>query len=212
MDQRKERSHLLSHFLQTSLSSIKVDWAPISTVHRILQAGILGWVAMPSSRGSDPGIEPEFPMALALQADSLSNNSYQRSPFLNRTCFDYYLIEFLWISTDDGWVIKPGPLCSLNLAWILKGSANLRYYYLKSSCRTVPSSFVGSWDWTVISCSSVLLAIEIALTLRKPWDGFFWQNWQLFLGMYFYLLPPKCPRDTSSLRPRFVSQRPWGQS
>ena len=75
---------------------------PISTVHRILQAGILGWVAMPSSRGSDPGIEPEFPMALALQADSLSNNSYQRSPFLNRTCFDYYLIEFLWISTDDG--------------------------------------------------------------------------------------------------------------
>ena len=26
MDQRKERSHLLSHFLQTSLSSIKVDW------------------------------------------------------------------------------------------------------------------------------------------------------------------------------------------
>ena len=47
---------------------------PISTVHRILQAGILGWVAMPSSRGSDPGIEPEFPVALALQADSLSNN------------------------------------------------------------------------------------------------------------------------------------------
>ena len=39
------------------------------TVHGILQAGILQWVAFPCSRDlPDPGIEPESP---ALQADSL---------------------------------------------------------------------------------------------------------------------------------------------
>ena len=42
---------------------------PVSSVHGILQAGILEWVAMPFSRGSSqPGIESVFP---ALQAASL---------------------------------------------------------------------------------------------------------------------------------------------
>ena len=42
---------------------------PGSSIHGILQAGILEWVAMPSSRGSSqPGIKPASP---ALQADSL---------------------------------------------------------------------------------------------------------------------------------------------
>ena len=42
---------------------------PGSSVHEILQARILEWVAMPSSRDlPDPGIEPRSP---ALQADSL---------------------------------------------------------------------------------------------------------------------------------------------
>ena len=44
---------------------------PSCSVHGILQARILEWVAMPSSRGSallDPEIEPTSP---ALQADSL---------------------------------------------------------------------------------------------------------------------------------------------
>ena len=42
---------------------------PGSSVHGILQARILEWVAMPSSRSlPDPGIEPR---SLALQADSL---------------------------------------------------------------------------------------------------------------------------------------------
>ena len=42
---------------------------PGSSVHGTLQAKVLEWVAMPSSRGSsDPGIEPGSP---ALQADSL---------------------------------------------------------------------------------------------------------------------------------------------
>ena len=42
---------------------------PGSSAHGILQARILEWVAMPSSRGSsNPGIKPRSP---ALQADSL---------------------------------------------------------------------------------------------------------------------------------------------
>ena len=46
--------------------------SPGSSVHGILQARILDWVAMPSSRDlPDPGIEPESPVAPALQADSL---------------------------------------------------------------------------------------------------------------------------------------------
>ena len=46
-----------------------MDYSPKgSFVHGILQARILVWVAMPSSRGcSDPGIGPVSP---ALQADS----------------------------------------------------------------------------------------------------------------------------------------------
>ena len=42
---------------------------PGSSVHGLLQAKILEWVAMPSSRGSSqPGIKPRFP---TLQADSI---------------------------------------------------------------------------------------------------------------------------------------------
>ena len=44
---------------------------PGSSLHRILQARILEWVAIPFSRGSpDPGTEPGSP---ALQADSLKS-------------------------------------------------------------------------------------------------------------------------------------------
>ena len=44
---------------------------PGSSVHGILQARILEWVAIPSPRNlSDPGIEPRSP---ALQADSLTS-------------------------------------------------------------------------------------------------------------------------------------------
>ena len=50
---------------------------PGSSVHGILQARILEWIAVPFSRGSsDLGIEPGPP---ALQADSLPL-SHQRSP------------------------------------------------------------------------------------------------------------------------------------
>ena len=45
---------------------------PGSSVNRILQARILKWVAMPSSRDLlDPRMEPASPVSPVLQADSL---------------------------------------------------------------------------------------------------------------------------------------------
>ena len=45
---------------------------PGSSVHWILQARILEWIAISSSRGfPDPGIKPASPASPALQADSL---------------------------------------------------------------------------------------------------------------------------------------------
>ena len=47
---------------------------PGSSVHGILQARILEWVAMPSSRGSpDPGIETVSVYASFIAGDSLPN-------------------------------------------------------------------------------------------------------------------------------------------
>ena len=51
-----------------------------SSVHGILQARILEWVGMPTSRDlPNPGMEPASPAAPALQADSLLL-SHQGSP------------------------------------------------------------------------------------------------------------------------------------
>ena len=49
-----------------------IDCSPPGSVHGILQARILEWVVMPSSRGSSqPRNQPMSPAAPALQADSL---------------------------------------------------------------------------------------------------------------------------------------------
>ena len=57
-----------------------MDYSPTgSSVHGILQARILEWVTIPSSRCPDPGIEPRSP---TLQADSLLSELHGRSLFL----------------------------------------------------------------------------------------------------------------------------------
>ena len=51
---------------------------PGSSVHGILQARILEWVAVPSSRNlPDPGIKPVSPVSPALQADSLPQSHWE---------------------------------------------------------------------------------------------------------------------------------------
>ena len=48
---------------------------PGSSIHRILQARILDWIAIPFSRGSSyPGIEPKTP---ELQAQSLPPTTWE---------------------------------------------------------------------------------------------------------------------------------------
>ena len=66
-----------------------IDCSPSgSSVHRILQARILEWVAIlchTSGDLPDPGIKPMFPVASALQPDSLPL-SYRGSPIYSMQC------------------------------------------------------------------------------------------------------------------------------
>ena len=74
---------------------------PGSSVHRISQARILVWVAMPSTRRpSDPWIEPTSPAAPALQADSLP--LVKNSPAKAGDVRDSQLIPGLWRSLGGG--------------------------------------------------------------------------------------------------------------
>ena len=69
-----------------SLQSCLTLWDTIdcslsgSSVHGILQARILEWVAMPSFRGNlpDPGIEPTSPTSFALAGEFFTTNATSR--------------------------------------------------------------------------------------------------------------------------------------
>ena len=73
--------HAQSFQLCPSLCNPMDCSSPGSSVHGILQARILEWVAMlsPPRDLPDPGIESVSPVAIALQADSLSL-SHWRGP------------------------------------------------------------------------------------------------------------------------------------
>ena len=63
---------VLSHFSLILLCDPMDHSSAGSSVHGILKARILEWVAMPSSRDlPDPGIVPESPVTQALKVDSL---------------------------------------------------------------------------------------------------------------------------------------------
>ena len=60
---------------------------PGSPVHRILQATILEWVTVPSSRASSqPRVQPAFPVAPALQVDSYCWDTSE-APHTAKSCF-----------------------------------------------------------------------------------------------------------------------------
>ena len=68
---------------------------PGSSVHGILQARILEWVAMPSSRDlHNPGTEPKAP---ALQADSLPSEPPREYDMTNRFIFLDLLSSAKWL-------------------------------------------------------------------------------------------------------------------
>ena len=74
-----------------------MDFSPLgSSVHGVLQARILEWVAMPSSRNLlNPGIEPASP---ALQADSLPAEP-SRKPLTHSSAL-YILTDRLFCCVD----------------------------------------------------------------------------------------------------------------
>ena len=94
---------------------------PVFSVHGILWARILEWVAIPFARGSShPGIEPASPVSPALQVDSLPL-SHLRSLYSLSVHLAYFFQS--WIP----------PLCSLVehckglfLGAMLKGTADYR--------------------------------------------------------------------------------------
>ena len=55
---------------------------PGSSIHGMLQAGILEWVAIPFFRSYNPGIEPGSP---ALQADSLPSEPPEKSIYEHKS-------------------------------------------------------------------------------------------------------------------------------
>ena len=60
---------------------------PGSSVHRILQARILGWIAVPSSReSSDPGIEPASLMSPALAGRFFTTGTIWEAQFFFNNC------------------------------------------------------------------------------------------------------------------------------
>ena len=73
-----------------------------SSVHGILQAGILEWVAIPFSGDlPDPGIEPKSP---ALQVDSLPSEPPGK-PFLNHRN-DHFSVLFKYLFSLNAAKIK----------------------------------------------------------------------------------------------------------
>ena len=71
-------AHMLSHFSRVQLFATLWISQPGSSLHGILQARILEWVAILSSRGlPNPGIDPRSPI---LQADSLPSEPPQKLP------------------------------------------------------------------------------------------------------------------------------------
>ena len=100
---------------------------PSSSVHGILPARILEWVAIPFSRWSpDPGIEPWSP---ALQADSLPSEPPGKSPISNNHLLTSWIMNLLGSNLDRTWLgtsgicwqgrltlfSEAGFLCSLGL-------------------------------------------------------------------------------------------------
>ena len=103
-----------------------MDWSsPGSSVHRILQARILEWVAMPSSRGSsNPGIKPRSP---ALQADSLPAEPQGKPK--NTGVGSLSLLQRIFLPQESNW----GLLHCRQILYQLNYQGSPRIYYLLSN-------------------------------------------------------------------------------
>ena len=91
-------THVLSHSVVDDSWDPKDCSLPGSSVHGILQARILEWVAISSSgHFPDPGIKPRSPVSPALQMDSLPTEALGKP---------HYIIPSFYYLGDTG----PGSL------------------------------------------------------------------------------------------------------
>ena len=86
----------------------------------ILQARILEWVAMPSSRDlPNPGIEPSSP---SLQTDSLPSEPPQKPP-----CPHIYIYIYIYIYESLFYIYETNTILLINYTSILKKRRNKEY-------------------------------------------------------------------------------------
>ena len=112
---------------------------PGSSVHGILQARILEWVAMPSSPDlPDPGMEPASPVSSAWQADSLPP-SHQGSPY-------FYLKTPSLISFVDTFALNLWPAARNSRL----NKAHPHTYFLHEAHLSLP--VLGTGDSTSALC------------------------------------------------------------
>ena len=83
---------MLSHFIHVQLCNLMNFSPPAFSVHGILQARILGWVAMPSSRGIflTQGLQPR------LRSPALAGGFFDHHPHLGGICHLCMLFVFCW--------------------------------------------------------------------------------------------------------------------
>ena len=92
---------------------------PGSSVHGILQARILEWIAISFSRGIFPGIEPRSP---TLQANALTSEPPGKPPQCNHCCV---LIYFIFIIAQDDllwWLSSKESNCNAGDMGLIPGS------------------------------------------------------------------------------------------
>ena len=150
-----------------------------SSVHGILQARILEWVAIPSPGDlPNPGIEPRFP---ALQADSLPTELQRK--------IKHFLSEPPGKSTDEEirlsnlfWLIE---LNNGGLTWVLVNPCVSSSQLKKKKNYLAWSNTTYMWGWTIY---------DIVVFVGEKWQNIgsiMWLN--LILLLLHQLNPLSCP-------------------
>ena len=127
---------------------------PGSSIHGILQAWILEWVAIPLSRDfPDPEIKPRFP---ALKADSL--------PSEHQGAHAIWIFKMGLIAYNHC-DFNPWTFCADRIMWVMASS-------------TLSEVVLGSWlhDWTgSLRCSSIHEGLTKGVITSLP--SILWFSW-----------------------------------
>ena len=122
---------------------------PGSSVHGILQARILGWVAIPFSRGSSPPRSSHISYDFFIEADSLPTESVGKSSRSGRCVWKWPNITVSW---------EPNPVTGRLLPLLFRLSAMSDSFMTPMDCSLPGSSIYGIFQarlpqWVTISSS-----------------------------------------------------------